>query len=124
MGALDKALDLAVKIRDERTDTLEKLTATWYKTWFPRVREGNGRHVARSPQTFVDTGTSEYARRRQEGLLYVMDRQFALPFGEWVNEVTEVRNRYAADHKLPPRQGTFNWQDATTLRSVAAGREL
>jgi len=124
VGALDKALDLAVKIRDERNEALEKLTATWYKTWFPRIREGNGRHVARNPQSFVDTGPSEYARRRQEGLLYVMDRQLSLPFGEWANEVKEVRNRYAAGHNLPLRQGTFNWQDVTTLHSVAADREL
>ena len=85
VGALDKALDAAVRIRDGRNEALQRLTSTWYKTWFPRIREGNGRHVARNPQSFVDTGPSEDARRRQEGLLYLIDGQLSLPFGEWVN---------------------------------------
>src|SRR2546428_8135793 len=43
------------KIRDDRNHALRDVTTTWYKTWFPRVREANGRHVARAPQDFVDS---------------------------------------------------------------------
>jgi hypothetical protein len=124
VGALDKALDIAVRIRGQRNEALQELTATWYKTWFPRVREGNGRHMARNPQNFVDMGTSEAARRRQEGLLYVIDRQLWLPFGEWVNQTKDVRNRYAAAHNLSLRRGEFDWQDVITLSRAAADREL
>jgi hexosaminidase len=121
---LDQALDLAGRIRDQRNQVLQDVTATWCETWFPRVREANGRKVAREPQSFVDTGTTESARRRQEGVLYLIDREFSLPFGDWVNQVTDARNRYAAAHKLPIREGVFNWQDSTTLHSQAINREL
>ncbi len=124
LAALDKAIETARRIRDERNDALAQLTTTWYKTWFPRVREGNGRHAPREPIQFVSMGTSESARRRQEGLLYVFERQFALPFGEWVNEVIAVRNQYAVAHDLPEQPMTFDWQDATTLRSVSVDRDL
>jgi hexosaminidase len=122
--ALDAAIDIAARIRDERNQALQDTTTTWYKTWFPRVREANGRHVARDPQRFVDTATSEDARRRQEGLLYLIDREFLLPFGDWVNQVQDVRNRYATAHKLPNREGKFDWQDTTTIHSQSSNREL
>src|SRR5579872_660434 len=121
---LDQALDVAGKIRDERNQVLQDVTATWYETWFPRVREANGRKVAREPQSFVDTRTTESARRRQEGLLYLIDREFSLPFGDWVNAVQDARNRYAASHNLPVRGGVFDWQDVTTVHSQAVNREL
>lgn len=124
VAALDQALDIAGKIRDERNQTLHDVTTTWYQTWFPRVREANGRNVAHDPQNFVDTRTSESARRRQEGLLYLIDREFALPFGQWVIRVQEVRNLYAASHNLPARAGQFDWQDTTTLHGQAVNREL
>ena len=124
VAALDKAIDTAGMIRDERNQTLQDVTSTWYETWFPRVREANGRRIADDPQDFMDTKTSDYRRRRQVGLLYLIDREFALPFGEWVNQVQGVRNAYAAAHDLPARQGKFDWQDTTTLHSQAVDREL
>jgi len=122
--ALDQALDTAGRIRDERNQALHDATTTWYKTWFPRVREANGRHVARAPQDFVDTQPTERARRAQEGLLYLLDREFALPFGQWVNDVADVRNRYATAHKLPTRAMSFDWQDAQTLHGQTVDRGL
>jgi hypothetical protein len=80
--------------------------------------------VAREPQSFVDTASTETALRRQEGLLYLIDREFSLPFGDWVNQVQDVRNRYAAAHNLPAREGRFDWQDVATLHSQPANREL
>ncbi|OLE86931.1 MAG: hypothetical protein AUG07_01805 [Acidobacteria bacterium 13_1_20CM_2_60_10] len=124
VAALDRALDGAGKIRDDRNHALRDVTTTWYKTWFPRVREANGRHVARAPQDFVDSQPSEAARRGQAGLLYLIDREFSWPFDEWVNEVQEVRNRYATAHGLPARERKFDWQDAETLRSQSVDREL
>ena len=124
VAALDQTLDGAQRIRDLRNQVLADLTATWYRTFYPRVREANGRHVARAPQSFVDTKPSEAAYRRQEGLLYVMERVFALPFGEWVNQLRAVRNTYAEAHHLLRRDATFDWQDTKTLRSTAVDREL
>lgn len=124
IGALDHALDLAGRIRDERNQALQDVTATWYKTLFPRVREANGRYLARAPQRFVDSAPSEAARRGQEGLSYLIEREFALPFGEWVAQVLDVRNEYAGAHKLGKREMQFDWQDTRTLHSLAINREL
>jgi hexosaminidase len=124
VAALDQALDLAARIRDERNQALHNTTTVWYETWFPRVREANGRHVASEPQNFVDTKSTDSARRRQQGLAYLIEREFSLPFGDWVHQVQDVRNRYAATHNLPARDGTFDWLETTTLRSQAVNREL
>lgn len=122
--ALDRALDTASLIRDERNQALHDATTTWYKTWYPRVREANGRRTARAPQDFVDTAPSERARRAQVGLVYLIDREFALPVGQWVANVREARNRYAAAHHLPVREEKFDWQDTETLHSRTIDREL
>ena len=90
VDSLDTALTLAGRIRDERNQALHDATGTWYETWFPRVREANGRKTARAPQDFVDTEPTEKARRSQEGLLYLLDREFALPFGQWVHDVRDA----------------------------------
>jgi hypothetical protein len=124
LEALDAALDAAGAIRGERNQALQDVTSTWYQTWFPRVWEANGRHVAQEPQPFVDMATSQDARRRQEGLKYLIDREFLLPFGNWVNRVQAVRNAYATAHKLPTRQDHFDWQDTTALHGTAVNREL
>ncbi|MGD0129995.1 MAG: beta-N-acetylhexosaminidase [Terriglobia bacterium] len=124
VAALDQALGTAARIRDQRNRALHDATTTWYETWFPRVREANGRHVARAPQDFVDTQPSERARRAQEGLLYLLDREFSLPVGEWFKDVQDVRNRYATAHGLPARQVEFDWQDTETLYSQTVDREL
>jgi hexosaminidase len=124
VAALDQALDAAGKIRDDRNQALHDVTDTWYKTWFPRVREARGRHVGRAAQSFVDTAPSEAAHRRQEGLAYLIERELALPLGDWVNQVRDVRNRFAVAHKLPTREVKFDWQDTTTLQSEPTNREL
>jgi hexosaminidase len=124
VAALDQALDVATRIRDVRNQALHETTTTWYQTWYPRVREANGRHVARAPQNFVDTKSTDGALRRQDGLVYLIEREFSLPFGDWVNQVQDARNHYAADHKLPAREGKFDWQDTTTLHSQPVNREL
>lgn len=122
--AVDQVIGRALKIRDERNQALHDATETWYQTWFPRVREANGRHAARNPQNFVDMASSDAARRRQEGLAYLIEREFALPLEAWVRDVQNARNDYAAAHQLPKREFQFDWQDSTTLHSRPINRDL
>jgi hexosaminidase len=124
VSALDQALRAAGRIRDQRNQVLSDVSETWLKSWFPRVRDANGRHVARDPQNFVDTATSEDARRRQVGFSYLIDREFLLPLGAWVNKLQSIRNRYAAEHSLPVSGGKFDWLDTATLHSQPVDREL
>ena len=67
---------------------------------------------------------TEAARRGQEGMAYLIERELALPFGEWVKELQRIRNEYAAAHMLSARDGNFDWLDTTTLHSSAVNREL
>ena len=43
VAALDAALDVVEELRAERNASLRDATDTWYKTWYPRVLEANGR---------------------------------------------------------------------------------
>ena len=43
VAALDQAIDLASNILCQRNAVLKDTTATWYKSWYPRVSEANGR---------------------------------------------------------------------------------
>lgn len=124
VSELDHALDTAKAIRDGRNQVLDDTTKIWYKSIFPRVREANGRRVAREPQRFVSVATSEQARRRQAGLSYMIDREFSLPIGDWFLQVQEVRNRYAAAHNLPAREDKFDWMDTSILHSQGVDRNL
>lgn len=124
VSELDHALDAAKAIRDGRNQMLHDARKIWYQSIFPRVREANGRHVARDPQRFVSVATSAKARRRQTGLSYMIDREFSLPLGKWFHDVQEVRNRYAAAHHLPAREDKFDWMDTSTLHSQGVNRNL
>jgi hypothetical protein len=54
----------------------------------------------------------------------LLDREFALPFGHWVHDVRDARNRYATAHGLAVREEKFDWQDAETLHGQTVDREL
>jgi len=43
LAALDEALNTAARIQRRRNRALQDATSTWYRTWFPRVAEANGR---------------------------------------------------------------------------------
>src|SRR6185295_2462845 len=43
LAAVDEALGLARTIRNERNAVLASTTETWYRAWYPRVPEANGR---------------------------------------------------------------------------------
>src|SRR5208283_3718893 len=45
--ALDRALNLARHIRQRRNAVLRDATSVWYKSWFPRVAQANGRQFLR-----------------------------------------------------------------------------
>jgi hexosaminidase len=43
VAALDRALDMAENIRQQRNQAFGDAVATWHKSWYPRVPEANGR---------------------------------------------------------------------------------
>jgi len=109
VAAIDQALDIAEDIRQRRNTTLQDATATWYKTWFPRVAEANGRRYLDKVDDVKD-----HEPVRTVDMTYLIYRQLLYPLGEWALQVQSIRNQYAAAHQLPPRSGAWDWKDMST----------
>ena len=106
--SLDMALNTAEMIRIQRNKALANVTETWYKSWYPRVEEANGRKYL-----FALNDVHDYRVDRTLGLQYLIQRELLLPLGKWYSQVEQVRNQYAAAHNLPVRNKAFDWQNTT-----------
>jgi len=108
VAALDRALDIAENIRQDRNQALNDLTATWYKSWFPRVPEANGRKFLNKVDDVKD-----HQPARTVDMSYLVYRELRYPMGNWAEQVTAVRNKYAESNHLPARHTVLNWQDTS-----------
>jgi len=108
VAAVDQALALAQAIRRERNTALHHVTATWYKSWYPRVESANGRTFLHE---FDDV--KDHVGDRTIDLSYQVQRELLLPFGDWVEQIRQARNRYAASHGLPAASQAFDWKNLT-----------
>jgi len=115
VAALDRALSIAENIRQARNQALNDATATWYKSWFPRVPEANGRK-------FLDQvdDVKDHQPVRTVDMSYLVYRELLCPLGTWAAQVSAVRNRYSQTHQLPTRSEPLNWKD--TSSGISAGR--
>ncbi|MEO6923003.1 MAG: hypothetical protein ABI142_04200, partial [Bryocella sp.] len=91
----------------------QNTVTTWYKSWFPRVSEANGRHFLHELDDVKD-----HLPDRTVDMTYLLYREKLLPFGEWVNSILAARNKFAAAHHLPVRDYRLAWDDFTTPSSV------
>ncbi|MGH9327483.1 MAG: glycoside hydrolase family 20 zincin-like fold domain-containing protein [Terriglobia bacterium] len=110
VAALDIALDIAQQIKHQRNIALHNAVETWYKSWFPRVEEANGRRYLSEVDDVKD-----HLPVRTVDMSYLVYRELILPLGQWFNEVEAARNQYATDHSLPARHDKLNWKDYKTL---------
>ena len=80
VASLDRALDIARNIRRERNQALTDATATWYKSWFPRVPEANGRK-------FLDKvdDVKDHQPVRTVDMSYLVYRELLYPLGTWAD---------------------------------------
>lgn len=106
---VDRALDEAEAIRRERNAVLRNAIATWYKSWFPRVSEANGRKFLHELDDVKD-----HVPDRTVDMTYLVDRELRLPFGEWVSEIRTARNQFAAANHLSADNRRFDWLDTET----------
>jgi hypothetical protein len=90
LAALDEALDRAEAIHRRRNGALADATDTWYKTWFPRVAEANGRR-------FLDQvdHVKDHRPIRTVDMSYLVYRELLYPLGDWAAQTLEARNEYA-----------------------------
>ncbi len=109
VASLDRALGIAENIRQQRNQALIGLTATWDKSWFPRVPEANGRK-------FLDKvdDVKDHQPARTVDLSYLVYRELLYPLGKWAAQVTSIRNQYAQEHSLPARTDKLDWNDTKT----------
>jgi hexosaminidase len=110
---LDDALSLVYDLRGRRNQVLQDTTDVWYKSWYPRVSEANGRKYL-----LVLNSVQDYPVDRTLGLKYLIRREFYLPIDAWFSQVQEARNRYAVAHNLAHKNIDFDWQnESSTSRS-------
>ena len=110
VAALDGALDIVERIRDQRNVGFHNAVDTWYKSWFPRVPEANGRKYLNEVDDVKD-----HLPMRTIDMSYLVYRELMLPLGKWYEEVQSVRNQYAGAHGLPTRTRAFDWKDSNTV---------
>ena len=106
VAAVDQALTAAREIHVERNSALHGVTQTWYKSWYPRVPEANGRKFLHELDDVKD-----HIGDRTVDLSYMIQRELLLPFGDWVNQVRAARNQYAQAHNVPLNNQPFDWSD-------------
>jgi hypothetical protein len=111
LAALDRALDIAQRIKNQRNAVLESTVNTWYRSWYPRVAEANGRRYLLE----VDDA-KDYLPYRTADMTYLVYREIILPLGPWYDQVEAVRNRYAQAHHLPVRADKLDWEDTKSVR--------
>ena len=81
------------------------MTATWYKSWHPRVSEANGRRFLHELDDVKD-----HLPDRTVDMSYLVYRDLLLPFGDWFEKVCTARNRYAAANSLAEREIRLEWE--------------
>jgi len=106
------------EIRAQRNRVLSETTATWCKSWFPRVAEANGRRFLHDLDDVKD-----HRADRTADLSYLVYRQLLLPFGEWAEKVQAARNQYAQAHNLPTRSQPLNWGETQVVPPQAQGAD-
>jgi len=104
--SLDRTIVVVENIRRLRNKALENATKTWYKSWFPRVWEANGRKYFHQVDDVKD-----HQPVRTIDMSYLIYRELLYPLGDWAKRVIAVRNDYAQAHHLPVRDYKFNWNE-------------
>ena len=119
VAAVDSALDLAETIRKQRNQAFGDVLEVWYKSWYPRVMEANGRKFLQQVDDVKD-----HLPVRTADMTYLIYRQLLYPLGDWARQVEEARNQYAGAHELPARSSHWDWKDLGTSvqGSEAAGK--
>jgi hypothetical protein len=106
VASLDEALDTAAGIQRRRNRALQNATSTWYRTWFPRVREANGRRYLNQMDDVKD-----HRPVRTVDMSYLVYRELLYALGDWAAQTLAARNEYARMHQLPARSDELNWKD-------------
>jgi len=117
VASLDHALDLAESVLQERNEAFQDAVATWYKSWYPRVPEANGR-------VFLDKvdDAKDHLPGRTVDMTYLIYRELLFPLEDWAEKTLAVRNQYAEANHLSPREFRLDWKNAAKPSARAEGQ--
>jgi hexosaminidase len=115
VASVDQALETVGAIRYSRNRVYADMVETWYKSWFPRVADANGRRYRHELDDVKDHGPD-----RTVDMTYLIYRDLLLPVGEWVDKVRAARNQYAQAHNIPLRKDQFDWKDLKPVYEAPA----
>ncbi len=115
LESVDRALELARQIRQQRNAVYRDTVATWQKSWYPRVAEANGRKFLHELDDVKD-----HVPDRTVDMSYLIYRELQLPFGKWVEDIRAARNQYAGAHNESADTRQFDWLDMSD-RPVVGG---
>src|SRR5205807_8738735 len=114
--SVDQAIEEARAIRYSRNRALSDATATWYKSWFPRVAEANGRKFLHELDDVKD-----HLPDRTVDMTYLVYREMLLPMDEWIRQIQTARNEYAKAHQAPLRNEKIDWKDLKPISGAEVG---
>lgn len=114
--AADRALDEARAMQWTRNRAFHDAESAFYKTWYPRVSEANGRRFLHQVDDVKD-----HLPDRTTDMTYLILREMQLPVNEWVERIRSARNRYAQAHQLPARDDKFDWRDLKPMSGAEVG---
>ncbi len=117
VASLDHALDLAERIRRQRNEIFQDAATTWYKSWYPRVPEANGRVFL-----YKVDDAKDHLPVRTVDMTYLIYRELLYPLGDWAEKTLAVRNQYAEANHLPGRDFNLDWKNTTKLATPPAGQ--
>lgn len=105
IALLNDALDEAETIRTERNQTLQSLITVWYRKWYPRVEEANGRRYLN-----VVDDVKDHRPVRTVDMAYLIYRDLNYPLEKWAEEAQHARNNFAEKNGLPLRKKQLLWK--------------
>jgi hypothetical protein len=114
--AIERALDAARSIQWARNRALRDAQETWYRSWYPRVAEANGRKFLHELDDVKD-----HLPDRTADMSYLVYRELLLPFDDWVRKIRTSGNQYAQAHGAPQRNDTFDWKDLKPTSGAEVG---
>ena len=102
---MDQALDESKNIKRQRNDAYGEICSVWYRNWYPRVTEANGRKYLDEVDDVKD-----HPPVRTVDMSYLIYRQLNYPMEGWAKALTNVRNAFANKNNLPAKSFNLNWQ--------------
>jgi hypothetical protein len=116
LQAVDRAIDRARSIQWSRNRALRDAQETWYKSWYPRAVEANGRKFLHEVDDVKD-----HLPDRTTDMSYLVYREMLLPFNEWIEQIQNARNQYARAHQAQIRNEKFDWKDLQPVSGSEVG---